>query len=568
MIKARLILTVILLSLVQNTFTQDRYRVKNAPFSTNKYDEFSPVIVGDRIIFCSNMEDEIFLTYTGMNNKGLFNIFSINFSDSVTMNSPEVFSRNLITPYNDGPASFDSSGTFMAYSRNIDIKSRTKNIFDLNNNLGIYFASLQDGEWTDIEAFVFNDSTYSNTTPWLTGDGRHLYFASNMPGGMGGSDIYRSEKSETGWGKPENLGANINTKGNEVYPFLTAEGKLFFASDGHPGLGKKDIYMSEEIENAWLPPIHLESPINGKEDDFSLITDTEFTRGYFSSNRSKSDDIYSFNTIVSQLYNCDTIKENNYCFAFWDDKYPGVDSLPVIYEWEFSDGTIIRGLEVEHCFEGAGHYWAKLNIVDNTTSNTFFTQSSMEFDIEDFEQPYISSRDAFLSKEDMEFSGLKSNLPGFTIDEYIWEFGERIFATGPETKYNFKKAGTYYIKMGVKGYNEGSSKSEIKCVIKPIRIVSDNQALAMVMSGIESQNVESTDSINRNTENANQDFSVFDVNPEEEVFRVELLESKDRIMIEDTIFDPLRNEYEIKEFYLSNDSAYSYTVGEYGSLLE
>lgn len=546
---------------------QGRYAVKRVHFSTDKYDEFSPVILGDKMVFCSNQEDELFLTYTNKDMKGLFNIFSIQLSDSTSGNKPVIFSRNLISPYNDGPVTFDSTGRKAIYSRNIDIEAKTKDIFDLNNNLGLFLAELVNGEWTNIVAFRYNNEKYSNTTPFLSPDGKYLYFASDMSGGFGGSDLYRCEYVNDNWSEPVNLGKEINTKGNEVYPSVNSAGELFFASDGHPGLGKKDLFLSKETGNGWLTPVHLDPPINSKGDDFSLIADKTFTSGYFASDRNRSDDIFRFETVIPQLYNCDTLKKNQYCFQFWDDKYPGLDSLPVIYEWEFSDGEKIRGLEVEHCFRGAGKYSAKLNIIDNSTSNTFFTQSSMEFELTDFEQPFITSRDAALNKAEMEFSGLASNLPGFKIEKYIWEFGDGYYTTGQEVKHIFEKPGIYDVKLGVSGFSEENSPRETKCVLKRIKIVSDNQALATYMAGIKSTTVVEAGDVRKDTTKITQDFSVFDVNPEEEVYRVEVFSSEKKIMLKDSIFNPLRDIYEIKEYYLSKDSIYSYTVGENNSLL-
>src|SRR5665648_1038354 len=114
---------------------QERYKVEKAYFSTDRYDEFSPVLKSNKIIFCSNREDKLLITYKGKNNFGLFNIFTVSLSDSSGKSLPEVFSRNLITPYNDGPVTFDTSGSLIAYSRNVDIKTTTKNIFDTDNNI-------------------------------------------------------------------------------------------------------------------------------------------------------------------------------------------------------------------------------------------------------------------------------------------------------------------------------------------------------------------------------------------------------------------------------------------------
>jgi len=259
--------------------------------------------------------------------------------------------------------------------------------------------------------------------------------------------------------------------------------------------------------------------------------------------------------------------ENNYCYEFWDDEYPGMDSLPVIYEWMFSDGTKLRGLSVEHCLPGPGKYWAKLNIIDNRTSNTFFTQNSMEFELSDNVQAFIVSREAGIARDTMTFNGLKSNITDLTIDQYFWDFGDGSLDMGPEVYHLYQEPGTYTVKLGVKGTIEGNLHPESRCVKKQISIFRDNQSLAMFLAGMESPLILALgDSINE-THEIQQEFSVFEVNPEEDVFRVEVLASEDKIKLEDSLFDPLREEYEIKEYYLSKDSIYSYTVGEFSSLL-
>lgn len=561
------ILSILILLIPTKLVCQSHYEVTLAEISTSKYDEFCPAILDDQLVFCSNLEHELLVTYQNKKNKGLYNLFTVHADPESGQEDPMIFSKNLVTPFNDGPAAFSHDGNLVVYSRNIDAEVRTKNIFDPNNNLGLYFAELKEGEWIPTAEFPFNNMEYSITSPCLSPDGQTLYFGSDMPGGFGGADLYRSELVDGEWNEPINLGPPINTKGNEVYPFVAKNGDLFFASDGHGGLGKKDIFVSRFTGSGWIKPVHLEAPINSEEDDFGFITNDEFSAGYFSTGRGKTDDIYQFETLTPQLFDCDTMVENNYCFQFWDDEYPGIDSLPVVYEWIFSDGTKLRGLTVEHCLSGPGKHWAKLNIIDNTTSNTFFTQNSMEFELEDHIQPYITSRDAGIRNTPMEFNGLKSYLPGFSIQEYIWEFGDGSFETGPEVVHAFEKPGIYNLKLGLKGSANDAQENEIRCVVKPITIVADNQTLAMHMAGIETRVNEGMENSGIGSSDIEQDFSVFDVNQEEEIFRVEILSSEDKIMLEDTLFDPLRQQYEIKEFYFTADSMYSYTVGEFGSLL-
>jgi len=124
---------------------QEHYTTKRAHFSIDEYYEFSPFITGDKIVFCSNQVDEHFPIYIKRNKKGFFSIFSIPLKDSSSVSEPELFSPDLITPYNDGPIAFDSTGRKAVFSRNIDINSNKLDIFDPKNTLGLFIAELVDG---------------------------------------------------------------------------------------------------------------------------------------------------------------------------------------------------------------------------------------------------------------------------------------------------------------------------------------------------------------------------------------------------------------------------------------
>ncbi len=160
------------------------------------------------------------------------------------------------------------------------------------NKLGIFYAVLEGKKWTKIRELRFNNEWYNVTTPYLSPDGKRLYFASDKPEGYGGSDLYYCEWKNDYWSDPVNLGPVINTKGNESYPFVNPAGELLFSSDGHPGLGGKDIFFSRPKDNDWLPPVRLDPPVNSQYDDFGIITDSLMSEGYFSSKRNKSVDIF------------------------------------------------------------------------------------------------------------------------------------------------------------------------------------------------------------------------------------------------------------------------------------
>jgi PKD repeat protein len=162
---------------------------------------------------------------------------------------------------------------------------------------------------------------------------------------------------------------------------------------------------------------------------------------------------------------------NNYCYEFWDDDFPGNDSLMLTHEWTFSDGTKKTGVRVTHCFPSAGPHWTKLNIIDERTDTTFYTQNTTELEIIDHEQPFITSNESGVVDVPMEFSGINSNLPGFVIEQYIWEFGDGAFTEGPEVEHVYENSGSYSVRLGLKGHMEGGSQLQIRCVERTIKIL-------------------------------------------------------------------------------------------------
>lgn len=204
--------------------------------------------------------------------------------------------------YHDGPVTITKDGKTMYFSRNNYNNKKLGKDRNGISNLKIYKASLVDGEWTNIEELPFNDDDYSSGHPTLNKDETKLYFASDMPGGFGGSDIYYVDiNKNNGFGTPQNVGNVINTKRNELFPFMNTEDILFFSSDGHLGLGLLDVFATVYDENGTLADVvNLGIPVNSNKDDFSFFMNTDGITGYFASNRDGGvgdDDIYAYNRI-------------------------------------------------------------------------------------------------------------------------------------------------------------------------------------------------------------------------------------------------------------------------------
>jgi hypothetical protein len=280
---------------------QSTYTIARAPFCSDKYDEYAPVFYKGGLVFTSNSGSGSLVGYSSAGGAGTFDICFVDTATKDTWKKAALFSKNLKTPVNDGPVTFTGNGDTIYYSRNIEVSGKLSEISHARNKLGIFSAVKENGKWVKIREMRFNNEWYNVTTPCLSPDGKRLYFASNKAGGFGGSDLYYSEWKVNYWGDPVNLGPAINTSGNESYPFVSLSGDLYFASDGHPGLGGKDIFVSRFADTAWLYPVNIESPVNSDADDFAFIIDDEQSRGFFSTSRGNSIDIYSFRTLIPQI---------------------------------------------------------------------------------------------------------------------------------------------------------------------------------------------------------------------------------------------------------------------------
>lgn len=198
--------------------------------------------------------------------------------------------------YHDGPAYFagDSVVAFTRTFRDRNAKKIDKMKTDM---LKIYYASRINGKWGELKEFYLNSPDYNVGHPALTADASVMYFASDMPGGQGGIDIWMCKRQGDGWGKAVNLGPVVNTSGNEMFPSVKQDGTLFFASDGHPGYGGLDIFSTRQSGSSWSTPQNLYAPINSSYDDFAMAWMPGTVFGMFSSDRPGGqgwDDIYGF----------------------------------------------------------------------------------------------------------------------------------------------------------------------------------------------------------------------------------------------------------------------------------
>jgi outer membrane protein OmpA-like peptidoglycan-associated protein/tetratricopeptide (TPR) repeat protein len=284
------------------TFYQDSalYKIKKAPFS-EKSDDFSPAWYKGSIIFVS---DRTNLSKV----KRLYNWTQSPYLDLFIVKpdskDAKPFSKELNTDYHEGPVTFNKAQDTIIFTRSNYFNSKLHKSNEGINKLGLFQArwdSLQM-KWIDLKPLLLNNKEYSIQHPALSPDGSKLYFASDLPRGQGGFDVYVSQRTkytngEITWGVPDNLGPAINSPGNDLFPFVDAQGNLWFASDGIPGLGGLDLFCAEKSKDGFSKPINPGYPMNSNFDDFGYISDATGLNGYFSSDRNNNygnDDIYAF----------------------------------------------------------------------------------------------------------------------------------------------------------------------------------------------------------------------------------------------------------------------------------
>jgi tetratricopeptide (TPR) repeat protein len=280
-----------------------RYAVQELAINS-AYGELAPVPVRDGLIFTSNRRiSQAVERVSARLNEPFYQLYKTSWKPASTtgiliMTEPKRFASSISSPYNTGPVAFYNQGNNMVF-----VSSSSDADGSGTYTLGVYFAVLEDGKWKIVSSYQHNSSAYSINDVSINEKGTVLYFSSDMKGGLGGNDIYTSELQDGRWSKPQNLGEEINTSQNEIFPYLHQDGSLYFSSDGLPGLGQLDLFKSEAKSDGYSEPQNLGYPINSSFDDFGLAFDSLATHGYFTSNRKRGgydDDIYELDMDLQQ----------------------------------------------------------------------------------------------------------------------------------------------------------------------------------------------------------------------------------------------------------------------------
>jgi len=283
-------------------YKKSKYTLEDIRSINSRYSDFAPTEFEGRLIFASTRD-------TGgavrrihkWNNQPFLDLYQTRIGEeSGSFSKPSKFNKKLNSKFHESTTTFSKDGNTVYFTRNNFTEGDYKKAKNGTNKLKIYKSTREEGKgWTEAVEMPFNSNEYSTAHPTLNADNTKLYFASDMEGTLGLSDIWVVTINEDGtYGEPVNMGRPINTEGRETFPFMSKNGNLYFASDGHPGLGGLDVYVtSPQAKDSEQRIINIGKPINSSYDDFTFIINDDTKLGYFASNRKTgmgSDDIYRF----------------------------------------------------------------------------------------------------------------------------------------------------------------------------------------------------------------------------------------------------------------------------------
>lgn len=462
---------------VKNMAGQESFEIVKMPFSDAAVREYAPVIIDNKLIFSSNRRSDLFLTHTTDSGKHVpTDLFEVSFEELKKVKQFEPV-RKMRIPHHVGAACYNA-GNKMVFVTKSNARVKPGNDNRTVHTLGIYYFKMADGK-EKMEPFPFNSDSFNIAHPAVLGHNNSMMMVmiADMAGGYGGTDLYLSHFKDGAWSVPTNMGPGINSAENELFPTFDNHGNLYFASNRGGGFGGLDLYKADFHGHTWGEPANMGGRINSSADDFSIVYQTDL-KGYFSSNREGSDDIYRFETHYPTFESCDSLRKVYLCYDFFEPATEDQGNLPIVYEWDFGDGSKQRALEASHCFPGTGLYTIQLNVIDTLVDKIFMNEATYELEIEDVKQAHILSPDSVVAGQPVIFSGGLSDPDGFEPTQYYWDFGSEQMIKGKVVEHTFDSAGVYDVQLGVTSSLDSAGNYQSECVMKPLVVV-DSGAMEM-----------------------------------------------------------------------------------------
>lgn len=438
------------------------------------YNEFAPFVFQNKLVYVTDQKKEGLITYTTEKGKTLTDYKYVLNVGGKKWIEPADFAPEITTPHFEGPFTFDIENDRFYFTQNLLAEDTKTNSLKDGNSLTILSSLYVNGEFRTpmpVSALRSANKSYNYICPTVNADGTMLFFSSDMTGGQGKYDLYVCEGKNGRFGKPVNLGAKVNTNGDEIYPFAHISGRLYFSSKNHGGEGRFDVFYTYLYEGEWQTPINAGYPFNSKFDDYGVYINDDLKTGFFS--RKKGDfNIFHYEIKYPIFKECKEMVENTFKYRFFDQNCAKLDTTAFLYEWDLGDGTKVRREDVIHTFAEPGMYFVQLNVIDALTGEVFANQANYMLDLKYIEQVYINSVDTVYVNEEIVFDGLETNLSNFEINEYYWFFDDETdVKQGLSVGKKYEKEGNYTVKLGITSVMDEKTQIKKACGSKRIVVI-------------------------------------------------------------------------------------------------
>lgn len=561
MIRSTANLLSLALLVASSAVAQEIHEVMPLDLGANTED-YAPVVLDSGIVFCSIRETSATIAFKDAETgKPLADLYWLPFKGD-GFGQPVLLSANITTPVNEGPSSFSDQGRTIFFTRNQVLPKKLSNLRASNAQLGIFISTLDQGSWSAPVPFQHNSAKFSVMHPAISKDGNTLVFASDMGEGQGGVDLYICHRRGPEWSEPENLGPSFNGPSNEAFPAFGLDGDLYFASDRAGSLGKLDLYQARQNGSTWDAPRALPAPINSVGNDIGITFGTDGRSGYLSSDRNGGDKLFAWKRTVPKFRDCAPQQLNNYCYAFRSKPHAATSSLPVDHIWDLGDGTRVKGLKAEHCYDRPGVYTVKSLLVDRKTGSVFHTLKSQEMMIEDVEQAWVSAPDTVRTGRTLSLGATESYLPSHKPMEYHWDLGDGTLRTGNQVLHTFRTAGEYEVRLDILSEPGADKIIRNHCSTRRITVIDrfrDHEDQTVVAS------YQDAAGLTHSFEFQELPFDAFGISTDEMgdvAFAVELFASKERVSLDDPKFVEIKKHYRVVERFDPERGVYTYSVGE------
>jgi PKD repeat protein len=237
-------------------------------------------------------------------------------------------------------------------------------------------------------------------------------------------------------------------------------------------MGKFDVYYTSLFYGERDSPLPMPEPINSSEDDFAFVAEDNLQTGYFSRRSASNDDIWRFRSTIIRKAACDTLRKTPYTYEFYDENALRYDTMPspMKFTWYFGDGATAQGKRVEHTFKAPGKYSVRLEVMNLLTNQVEPNQEKFDLEITDPEQPYISAPNICDPGQQVKMNADSTNLPGWSIVQYYWNFGDETIGIGKDVSKSYLRPGIYNIQLIVTAAPDADGLVREACVSKNITV--------------------------------------------------------------------------------------------------